>query len=52
MKNWKVMIVIEGLGGISKREHVIKAKTEKSALSKAYFMIGNQSGHVESITPA
>jgi hypothetical protein len=52
MKTWKVMIVIEGLGGIFKREHLIKAKTEKSAMSKAYAMIGNQTGFVESMVPA
>lgn len=52
MKTWKVMIVIEGLGGIFKREHLIKAKTEKSAWSKAYAIVGNQTGHIESLVPA
>jgi hypothetical protein len=49
MKTWKLVIVIEGLGGIFKREHIIKAKNEKSALCKGYRIIGDQTGHIESI---
>lgn len=50
MKNWKVTIVIEGLGGIKRTQKVIPAKTEVAALREAYKIIGNQSGYVEKIS--
>jgi len=52
MKNFIVTIKIEGLTGTRTMVREIKAKTEKSALSKAYLIIGNQSGQILEIKPA
>lgn len=49
MKNFKVVIEIEGLAGKRTMERTIKAKTAKSAENKAWDIIGNQSGNIISI---
>lgn len=47
---WKVTIKTHCLGGTEfVRTHEIKARTEKSALSKAYAMIGNSSSEIVEI---
>lgn len=49
MKTFKVTIKIQGLTGERTMVKEIKAKTEKAAQAKAYDIIGNQSGWIESI---
>ncbi len=46
MKTFTVTIESTGLGGTRTREHQIKAKNEKSARSKAWLIIGDQSGQI------
>lgn len=46
MKNFTITIEITGLGGTRTREHTIKAKTEESAISKAWLIIGDRSGEI------
>lgn len=50
MKNWKVKIEFVGLAGKYVTETVIKAKTEQSAMKKAYALIGDRSYNSIQIT--
>ena len=53
MKNFKVIVRITNMFGVSEeRTWIIPATTHKSAQSKAYAKIGNQTGEIVTITEA
>ena len=53
MKNFKIRVIYFNLGGSEERmEYLINAKTEKTATSKVYKIIGNRNAfitHVETL---